>query len=57
MHVHSSLRLSIFELLGLNDAACVCSKVPMQFIQVDGHCEAQIAAQFFSIRLIFSHLA
>ena len=55
MHVHSSLRLSIFEFLSLNDAVCVCPKVPMRFIQVDGHREAQISAQFFSIQLNFSH--
>ena len=55
MHVHSSLRFSICELLSLNDAVCVCPKVSMRFIQVDGHCEAQISAHFCSIQLNFSH--
>ena len=55
MHVHSSLRLSIFEFLSLNEAVCVCPKVPMCFIQVDGQREAQISAQFCSIQLNFSH--
>ena len=54
MHVHSSLRLSIFEFLSLNDAVCVCPKVPMCFIRVNGHREAQILAQFCSIQLNFS---
>ena len=57
MHVHSSLRLSIFEFSSLNEAFSVCPKVPMRFIQVDGHREAQISAQFCSIQLIFSHLS
>ena len=55
MHVHSSLSLSTFEFLSLNDAVCVCPKVPMCFIQVDGHREAQISAQFWLIQLNFSH--
>ena len=55
MHVHSSLRFSIFEFLSLNDAVCVCPKLPMRFIQVDGHREAQVSAQFCSIQLNFSH--
>ena len=29
----------------------------MRFIQVDGHREAQISAQFCSIQLIFTHFA
>ena len=57
MSVHSSLRLSIFEFLSLNEAFSVCPKVPMRFIQVDGHREAQISAQFCSIQLMFSHFA
>ena len=55
MHVHSSLRLSIFEFSSLNEAISVCPKVPMRFIQVDGHREAQISAQFCLIQLNFSH--
>ena len=55
MHVHSSLRLSIFEFSSLNEAISVCPKVPMRFIQVDGHGETQISAQFCSFQLIFLH--
>ena len=55
MHVHISLRLSSFEFLSLNDTVYVCPKVPMRFIQVDGHHEAQISAQLCSIQLNFSH--
>ena len=55
MHVHSSLRLSIFGFLSLNEAISVCPKVLMRFIQVDGHREAQISAQFCSYQLNFSH--
>ena len=57
MHVHSSLRLSCFEFSSLNEAFSVCLKVPMRFIQVDGHDEAQMLAHFCSIQLIFSHFA
>ena len=57
MHVHSSLRLSIFEFSSLGEAVSVYPKVPMRFIQVDGHREAQISAQFCSIQLNFSHFA
>ena len=55
MHVHSPLTFSIFEFFGLKDAVCMCPKVPICFIQVDGHREAQISAQFCSIQLNFSH--
>ena len=55
MHVHSSLRLSIFEFFSLNDAVCVCPNVPMCFIQLDANREAQISAQFCSIQLNFSN--
>ena len=55
MHLHFSLRLSIFEFSSLNEAISVYPKVPMRFIQVDGHREAQISAQFCSIQLNFSH--
>ena len=41
MHVHVSLKF-----LSLNDIVCVCPKVPMRFIQVEGHCEAQVTAHF-----------
>ena len=44
-----------FEFSSLNEAFSVCPKVPMRFIQVDGHREAQISAQFCSIQLIFTH--
>ena len=57
MDVHSSLRLSISEFLSLNDAVCVCPKVPMCFIQVDGHREAQISARFCSMQLNLSQFA
>ena len=56
-HVHSSLRLSIFEFSSLNEAFSVCPEVPMRFIQVDGHREAQISAQFCSFQLNFTHFA
>ena len=55
MHVHSSLRLSIFDFSSLIEAISVCLKVPMPFNQVDGNREAQISVQFCSIQLIFSH--
>ena len=55
MHVHSSLRLSIFDFPSLIEAFSMCPKVPMRFNQVDGHREAQISAQFCSIQLNFSH--
>ena len=55
MHVHSSLRLSIFDFSSLIEAISVCPKVPLLFIQVDGHHETQISAQFCSIQLIFLH--
>ena len=55
MHVHSSLRLSIFDFSSLIEAISVYPKVPMRFIQVNGHRETQISAQFCSIQLIFSH--
>ena len=55
MHVHSSLRLSIFDFSSLIEPIPVCPKVPIRFIQVDGHREAQISAQFCSIQLIFLH--
>ena len=51
MHVHSSLRLSIFDFSSLKEAFSVRPKVPMRFIQVDGHREAQISAQLCSIQL------
>ena len=54
MHVQCSLKLSIFEFLSLNDAICVCPKVPMCLIQVHGDREAQISAQCCSIQLNFS---
>ena len=56
-HVHSSLRFSIFQFLSLNEAFSVCPKVPMRFIQVDGHREAQISAQICSIQLNFTQFA
>ena len=55
MHVHSSLRLSIFDFSSWIEAISVCPKVPMRFIQVDGHRETQISTQFCSIQLIFLH--
>ena len=55
MHVHSSIRLSILEFSSLNEAISVCPKVPMRFIQVDGHRETQISAEFSSIQLNFPH--
>ena len=53
MHVHSSFSPSIVDVSRLKDAVCVCFKVPMRFIQVDGHEEAYISAQFCSIQLNF----
>ena len=57
MHVHSTLRLSIFDFSSLIEAISVYPKVPMRFIQVDGNREKQISAQFCSIQLNFSHFA
>ena len=54
MHVHCSLRLSISEISSLKDAFFVCPKVPMRFIQVDGHRKAHITAQICSFQLNFS---
>ena len=44
-----------FRVSSLNEAVSVCPKVPTRFIQVDGHREAQISAQFCSIQLNFLH--
>ena len=55
MNVHCSLSSGIFQFLSFKDAVCVCPKVPIGFIQVDGHRKAQVSAQFCSVQLKFSH--
>ena len=57
MNVHSLLRLSFFEFSSLNVAVSVCPKVPIRFIQVDGHRETQISAPFSSFQLNLAHFA
>ena len=65
MRVHSSLRLSIFDFSSLIEAVSVCPKVPMHFIQVDGHRESQNTkhrsqhnfAQFSSFTCILSQIS
>ena len=50
MHVHSSLRLSFFEFLSLNDTVYVSPKVPMRIIEIDGHRKAKVSTQLCSIQ-------